>query len=134
MELNINSPAYYTKEFGVDNEIYWMCRRLSALIEKNNYSGIINVIGIVPIVAPRSWIEKGLWKEKRRCDLKYGVASVSLHIDYDEYVKADISEKKKLMINNILSSVKSISKRAKLDYKSFENDVKKFCKVEQIIL
>ena len=59
---------------------------------------------------------------------------MSLHIDYDEYVKADISEKKKLIINNILSSVKSISKRAKLDYKSFENDVKKFCKVEQIIL
>ena len=39
MELNINSPAYYTKEFGVDDEIYWMCRRLSALIE-NRFSDI----------------------------------------------------------------------------------------------
>ena len=48
-------------------------------------------------------------------------------MDYEEYVKGDISVKKKLIIDNVLRSVKSISKRGKIHYRSFEEDVKTFC-------
>ena len=44
MELNINSPAYYSQEYWVDDEIYWMCRQLAAAVRENKYSDIINVI------------------------------------------------------------------------------------------
>lgn len=32
MELNINSPAYYNNIYGVDDDIYHMCRTLSSYI------------------------------------------------------------------------------------------------------
>ena len=128
MDLNINSPAYYTREYGVDDDIYWMCRELSYYVREKKYSDAINIIGIVPIVAPAAVLEKGLCKAHKRCELKSGFASVSLHIDYEEYVNADIARKKTLIINNILSSVKAVSKKGKIDYKLFEEDLRSFCK------
>lgn len=127
MELNINSPAYYKNIFGVDDDIYRMCRELSIFMKDKNYSDIISSVGVCPIVAPQQELDKGLWKETKKCELKYGFASVSLQIDYDAYVNADINQKKQLMIDNILKSVKAISKKGKIDYKQFEEDVKQYC-------
>ena len=44
MDLNINSPAYYTREYGVDDDIYWMCRELSYYVREKKYSDAINII------------------------------------------------------------------------------------------
>lgn len=127
MELNINASSYYTKEFGIDDEIYQMCRELSRELKGRKYSDIIGVIGIIPIIAPAFAIQKGLYNERKRFAPKCGFAFVSLQIDYEAYIKADISGKKRLMIDNILKSVKSISKRAKMEYRLFEDDIKRFC-------
>lgn len=134
MELNINSPSYYTNVYGVDDEIYWMCRELSAFVREKEYSDIINRIGIVPIIAPKSVTEKGLCKSQKKCEPKAGFASICLQIDYEKYVNADMSTKKKFMIDNILASVKAVSKRGKIDYRSFEEDVLKFCEINNILL
>lgn len=134
MELNINSPSYYTDEYGVEDEIYWMCRELSVFVREKEYSDVIHIIGILPIIAPKSVIDKGLCKTQKKCEPKAGFASICLQMDYEEYVKADISTKKKLMIDNILASVKSVSKRGKINYSLFEEDVLKFCENKNIIL
>lgn len=134
MDLNINSPSYYTQEFGVDDDIYWMCRELSDAVKEKKYSDAINIIGIAPIIAPVSVVEKGFGKSHKKCEPKYGFASVSLQIEYEGYVKADISEKKKLIIHNILASVKAVSKKGKINYSLFEDDVKKFCERNNIII
>ncbi|MDE7252852.1 MAG: DUF2247 family protein [Acetatifactor sp.] len=127
MDLNINSPSYYTQEYGVDDDIYWMCRELSNFVKEKKYSDVINIIGIVPIIAPASVIEKGLCKAHKRCEPKSGFASVSLQIDYEEYVNADTANKKRLIIDNILSSVKAVSQKGKIDYCLFAEDVRTFC-------
>ena len=134
MELNINSPSYYTDEYGVEDEIYWMCRELSAYVREKEYSDVIHIVGILPIIAPKSVIDKGLCKTQKKCEPRAGFASICLQVDYEEYVKADISTKKKLMIDNILASVKSVSKRGKINYSLFEEDVLKFCENKNIIL
>lgn len=134
MELNINSPSFYTDEYGVEDEIYWMCRELSVFVREKEYSDVIHIIGILPIIAPKSVIDKGLCKTHKKCEPKAGFASICLQMDYEEYVNADISTKKKLMIDNILASVKSVSKRGKLNYSLFEEDVLKFCENQNIIL
>ena len=134
MDLNINSPSFYTQEYGVDDDIYWMCRELSAFVREKEYSDVINSIGIVPIIAPKSVIEKGLCKTHKKCEPKAGFASICLQMDYEEYVKADISTKKKLKIDNILASVKSVSKRGKINYSLFEEDVRIFCENNDIMI
>ena len=133
MQLNVNSPAYYTQQFGVVDEIYNMCKELRIFFKDKTYSPEINTIGIIPIVAPKDLIEKGHYKENKKCEMKFGFASVSLQIDYDEFINADVAGKQKLVINNILASVKSIHKKAKVDYVSFERDIMRYCQDVNII-
>ena len=66
MNLYINSPSYYKNVYGVDDEIYWMCRDISDYVKNTEYSVIVDTIGISPIVAPREEIENGNWKEETR--------------------------------------------------------------------
>lgn len=134
MDLNINSPAYYTGVYGIDDEIYRMCRELAQYVKAREYSKFIKTVGIAPIIAPEGEIKKGLWKESKHVALKSGFASVCLQIDYKEYVEADINKKKILIIDNILKSVKTIKSKAKIDYRMFEDDIRLFCINNHIVL
>ena len=132
MELNINSPAYYTNVYGVNDEIYWLCRDIAQYFKDKEYSDIIKTVGIVPIVAPEEELKKGLWKETKKVELKYGFASLSLQMNYQEYVDADISHKKGMIIGNILKSIWVIKSKAKIDYNAFEKDMREFCEANNI--
>lgn len=127
MELNINSPAYYSREYGIDDDIYHLCRQISDYVQEKRYSELIESVGITPIIAPYEVIQAGKFKETKRCEPKYGFAYVSIQIDYIEYTKANKEEKKKLIIKCILKSMKIIKKRGKLDFIQFEKDIKMFC-------
>lgn len=118
---------YYTKQFGVIDEIYDMCQDIQRIAKEKTYSPIVNIVGITPIIAPYDILNAGSFKEMIKCEARYGFASVSLQIDYEEFVHADIDKKKKLMINNILRSIKSIQKRAKINYIGFETDIVQYC-------
>lgn len=64
MELNINSPAYFSVQYGVDDEVYRYCRSLYAFFQDKEYSKTLSVIGITPVIAPKELYEQGLWKER----------------------------------------------------------------------
>ena len=129
MQLNINSPAYFTKQYGVIDEIYKMCREISKYVENKQYSNIVNTIGITPIIAPKDIIEQGFFKQEKKCDIRYGFASVSLWIDYDEFLQSDLINKQIMIVKNILASIKTISRKAKIDYKQFCEDIFQYCKL-----
>lgn len=63
MELNINSPSYYTRQYGVIDEIYDMCREIRIWVKDKHYSPVVDIVGIIPIVAPKEVIDSGLCKE-----------------------------------------------------------------------
>ena len=111
-----------------------MCKEMSAYVRDKKYSDFINIVGITPIVAPKSIIKEGLWKEEKRCEIKYGFVSVSLHVEYEEFINGDIAKKKQLIIQNILASVKAIHKRAKIDFGEFNKDIVNYCKHANITL
>ena len=134
MELNINSPAYYKEVYGIDSEIYSLCQSLYQYFKEKKYSNLIDTIGIIPIIAPKELIEKGIYKEVKRCFVSYGFADVNLFIDYKTYVDADMEEKKSLIVKNVLTSVKSIKTKGKIDYDAFVNDMEIFCKENKIII
>ena len=127
MELNINSPSYFTRQYGVIDEIYNMCQDLRYWVKDKHYSPVVDIVGIVPIIAPKEMIESGLFKEQKKCEAKAGFASVSLQIDYEVYVNADIDEKKRLIVKNVLASVKAIHSRAKIDFTAFSKDIMQYC-------
>ncbi|MCH5263157.1 MAG: hypothetical protein J1F42_09615 [Lachnospiraceae bacterium] len=45
-----------------------------------------------------------------------------------------IDEKKGLIINNVLASVKAIHSRAKIDYAEFSKDIMQYCEQAGIVL
>ena len=72
--------------------------------------------------------------ETKKCETKAGFASVCLQIEYETHVNADIDEKKRLIINNVLASVKAIRSRAKIDYAEFRKDIMQYCEQAGIVL
>lgn len=131
MQININSPAYFSKEHGVDDEIYRMCREISRFMKDKKYSEKIDTVGIVPIVAPKELTDKGQWGEELRIDMKFKLAFISKQIEFDKYKDSDIDVRKKLIINNILNSVKSIQRKGKFNYEQFEKDLLGFLNLEE---
>ena len=116
MSLNINSPAYYTSVYGVDDEIYRMCNDISCTIDISKYTSSFDHIGITPIVAPCEEINAGKWKEVKKILVNSKLAIVSLHIDYDIYCNVDINEKKNLILQNIFSSLWVVRKKTTNDF------------------
>lgn len=53
MELNINSPVYFKDHYGIDDEVYKFCQRAYLFFKDKKYSNTLQIIGIVPIVAPQ---------------------------------------------------------------------------------
>lgn len=126
MSIYINSPSCYTQIYGIDDDVYKVCRLLEKNINVNNYTSLLDTIGITPIVAPNSEICDGKWRETKYISLAYRMASISLHVDYLAYVSAtDQDRKKRLIIDNILSSLLVIKKRLKngFDYERIKKDI-----------
>ena len=132
MEININSPQYYKNEFGIDDDIYNLCQDIHEYFKNKCYSESIDIVGIIPIIAPKETINKGLCKRGYHCEPKYGFASVREYIDYEEYVSADVEKKKKLMLQCVLNSVKTIKTKGRIDFQKFKEDFDVFCKEHRI--
>lgn len=132
MELNINSPRYYKEIYGIDNEIYRLCQDIHIYFKDKSYSKIINIIGIIPIIAPKELLENGKYKERKYCSVVYGFADVNLFVDYEKYVGASIDEKKALIVKNVVDSVKAIKAKGKIDFNRFKEDMIHFCEINGV--
>ncbi len=108
MALNINSPAYYSSNNGIIDELYQMCSAISHNIDLGKYTDSLDNIGITPIIAPRDQIDSGKWKEVRKILVTSRVAIVSLQIDYEVFDRASIKEKKEILLQNIFDSLSVI--------------------------
>ena len=95
----------------------------------------INMLDKLPDACPNdAYWSLGQLVHRRDNIMKQRTRSVSLQIDYEEYVKADTANKKRLIIDNILEAVKSVSKKEKINYSLFEEDVREFCDNNNIII
>ncbi len=95
----------------------------------------LNMLDKLPDACPNdAYWSLGQLVHRRDNIMKQRTRSVSLQIDYEEYVKADTANKKRLIIDNILESVKSVLKKEKINYSLFEEDVREFCDNNNIII
>lgn len=95
----------------------------------------LNMLDKLPDACPNdAYWSLGQLVHRRDNIMKQRTRSVSLQIDYEEYVKADTANKKRLIIDNILEAVKSVSKKEKINYSLFEEDVREFCDNNNIII
>ena len=125
MNLFINSPSYYTEEYGVMDDIYNLCKLLSDRIDITLYTDALDTIGITPIIAPKQVLDSGCM-EVKMISMRYRMANISLYCDYNNFIKADLALKKVMIVENIINSLYVIKKRLKnkFNYTQIVNDIK----------
>ena len=116
MNLYINSPIYYTNLYGINNDVYNFCWNISREIDIFNYTNKLDSIVITPIIAPSEIISKGKLKEIKHVSLSYRFSDISLCIDYEGYLNANYEEKKRLLLENIINSIKIVKRKLKFDF------------------
>ena len=69
--------------------------------------------------------KEGWYKEKVQFKKKKKDADIRLRIDYDKFAKGDENTKKLLIIDNVIKSIRELSKKAKNDFnaKQLEDDI-----------
>ena len=114
MELNVNSPAYFTQQFGVDDEVYRMCRETREFLQDKEYSEVLQVIGILPVAAPEELFENGTWSEQVRFLNHQAVAAVRVKLDYERYRDGSSTTRVHMMREAILQAGKRVKTRGSL--------------------
>lgn len=123
MELNINSPVYYKDCYGIDNEVYRFCQRAYLYFKDKKYSNTLQIIGIVPIVAPEDIIKSKNYKEKVKFLCNKNVVSIDIKMDFNDYYNADSITRIELTKEMILIAVKRIITKVDFDYDKFKDDL-----------
>ncbi len=125
MNIFINSPGYYTNLYGVDDEVYKMCSKISKNMDLRNYTEDIDTFAVTPIISPNTSDSSEDWKQEIRVSLRFRMASISIHSNFDDYFKADAEGKKQMIWNNIERSAEILKRKlkAKFDLVSFVKDL-----------
>ena len=123
MELNINSPAYFTQQYGVNERVYWYCKKCHEYFKDKEYSETLRIIGICPQCAPKDLYQQGKWKEKVRLIENGSCASIDIRIDFDQYYNVTDEGKVIIIRNTIMKAVKKVKAKGKFDYESFCRDL-----------
>ena len=126
MELNINSPAYFTDHYWIDEEVYKYCQQLHDFFRTREYSESMNIIGITPVIAPKEIYDQGMWKEKVQVVGLGSCAMIDIRMDFDNYYNADSSGKIELIQQMIIRAVRKIKSKGKFDWEKFRDDLLKY--------
>lgn len=129
MELNVNSPAYFTDHYGIDDEVYRYCQCLYDFFQTKNYSEEMEIVGIVPVAAPEEIYSSGKWKESLRVIDNGKCISAFIHIEFDRYYNADSKGKILLTKEIIVEVLKRARKRVIFDRKRFIDDLEEITNV-----
>ena len=106
MELNINSPAYFSDHYGIDDDVYRYCQKLYTFFKDKQYSNSLSIIGIMPVVAPKELYEAGQWKESVKLIGGAACAIITITLDFESYYSADSKGKIVLTRDAVLKAVK----------------------------
>lgn len=123
MELNINTPVYYKDYYGIDDEVYKFCQRTYLFFKDKEYSDTLQIIGIVPIIAPQEIYNRKNYKEKVKFLCNKNVVSVEIKMDFDNYYNVNSTEKIEQTKEMILRAVERIKTKVKFDYDQFRDDL-----------
>lgn len=123
MELNINTPVYFKDHYGIDDEVYRFCQRAYLYFKDKKYSNTLQIIGIVPIVAPEDIIKSKNYKEKVKFLCNKNVVSIDIKMDFNDYYNADSITRIELTKEMILTAAKRIITKVDFDYDKFKDDL-----------
>ncbi|MDC9527838.1 Imm44 family immunity protein [Pseudoalteromonas sp. Angola-30] len=108
---------------------HYVSEKLTPIIEAENYGSEVAELNIIPIIVKLSDEMKaaGWHKERKLFKRKTHSTDFRLRIDYDEFCNGSDEQRIKLIIGNIIESVRILSHRANksFDGQRLESDIQK---------
>lgn len=129
MKFYIDKPSYYSQHYEVDERVIKMCNDIGEYFSDRDYSEAIKTLGIVPVVAPDSFLEDKPSIETLNMYTKsIGRVTLFKQIDYEKYLTGSVEERKRLTVKCVLEAVEMIKskKSTKFDVEQFKKDVLSF--------
>lgn len=125
MIVKIGTPCYYTKHYEVEDELISFCDKISKFYVDREYSENLKVFEIEPVVAPMGVLAEGLWAEEIMYSKSIKRITIYKHIDYEEYLSANVKQKMELTVNCVLRASHEVAKKKalKFDNKQFSSDL-----------
>lgn len=125
MNLTNNSPAYFSDHYGVDDNVYRYCQKLSAYFKDKENSDTLSTIGIIPAAAPKELYGQGMWKESTRIWALGSCAAIHIRMDFERYYQADSNGKIELIKEMVIRAVKKVKAKGKFDWERFRDDLRR---------
>lgn len=113
------------KKFQIASD--YVTEKLTPIIEVENYGNEVFELNVIPIIVKLSdEMETAGWhKERKLFKRKSHSTDFRLRIDYDEFCNGSDEQRIKLLIGNIIESVRLLSQRANksFDGQRLESDI-----------
>ena len=101
--------------------------KLKLYLKDKDYGIEVNKLNVITLIIKfdEEMEKEGWFKERILFKRKNRDSDIRLRVDYDKFVKGNEDTKKLLLIDNIVKSIRALSKKAKNDFnaKKLEEDV-----------
>jgi hypothetical protein len=108
----------------ISNEI---AEKIEDFVKDKNYGSEVEELSVISIIVKfdEQMEKEGWFKERVLFKKKKKETDIRLRIDYDKFVKGDENTKKLLLIDNVINSIRQLSKKAKTSFnaKQLEDDI-----------
>ena len=106
--------------------------KLKVFLENRDYGSEVESIAIIPIVADPPEGYEQFCKERKLFKRKSKTCDFRLRVDYHSFRDGDDAHREKLLVKNVINSIRILDERAKKDFdgKKLEADILKLFDVE----
>ncbi len=107
-------------------------KQIKSLMNINDYGDAVSEIAIIPTIFSAEFLTALPYKERKRFSPKTKVGEFRLRIDYDKFVKANEDSKRRLIVQNIIDSIRILKTKVKkgFDGDKLEKDIRELFKIE----
>lgn len=102
-------------------------KKLEEYLDSRDYGIEVESIAIIPIVADLPVSYEQLCKERKLFKRKSKSCDFRLRVDYHSFRDGDASHRERLLVKNVIDSIRILDERAKKDFdgKTLETDILK---------
>lgn len=99
--------------------------KIKNLIKDQDYGSAVTLLNIIPTIFSPKTLKALTYKERTRYSPKTGETDFRLRIDYSKFLKADDKGKEKLLLKNIIDSVRILNVKIKKGFlgEKLEQDI-----------
>ena len=125
--LIVNVLFYADEDSRANDDIHRLCKELTEKTDISEFTFCLDVINVTIIISSPEMIGRRRRTQNVMISRNYRTANITLRINEEEYFSLRIAEKKKYILDFVLSSMMCIKRKLKedFDYSGIENHLLK---------